>query len=325
MAEQAFLATTAEGLTVPLGPGAAPMTGGIDGTTVSEPTGSPTTRRPPATGPPTGPPPAPASVDASDGEDGASTVSWAAVGGDGVEYEVQLVEEPQRVRSAGAGTSLRWTGLSNGARYRFRVRAITASGTGRWSDASLAVTPTGPRPAIMVNRAEVAGSTVTVDFSTSACTVARLTGPGSGHAFPGWPNDGSQCRTSFSHTITGLAPATRYVFSIEVRDPPGPHRVVQTIRFATPPDPVPPTPEPPPPTPDPVPPTPDPPPPTPDPPPPTPEPPPPTPDPPPPTPGGDDPPPPDGTDDDASPVTGPPNVLVVHSDAATDADAGPDG
>jgi hypothetical protein len=90
-----------------------------------------------------------------------------------------------------------------------------------------------PVPEITVHDIAIASTSATISFATSTCTTARLTGDGLGHEFPGWPGDRSRCQTTYRHTITGLEPATGYRFDIEVRDPQGPHRVVQVVTFAT--------------------------------------------------------------------------------------------
>jgi hypothetical protein len=135
------IARRPELITTISGPGAPPP---ADGPTTIDPneadleTAGPEPARRPGLGPP-----APTGVTA-DGGDGAVTIAWVPPpeGRQPVScYQVQIVDEPQRVRSAGTETNLHWTGLANATPFRFRVRAVSSDGWGPWSEPSEAATP----------------------------------------------------------------------------------------------------------------------------------------------------------------------------------------
>lgn len=121
-----------------------------------------------------------------------ATVSWTRPTGNVTEYRVQVRTGTTQVgvlRVVPASqTSLNVTGLANGTRYNFRVRAVNGTVTpalvGAYSVASNAVTPTQTRPGAPTIGTAAAGSTT--DGAVSA--TARWTAPA---------NDGGSAITSY--------------------------------------------------------------------------------------------------------------------------------
>lgn len=77
--------------------------------------------------------------------DGVVTVDWVA-DGEAVSFEVESVEvdndDDPEVDPCAAGAGFEVLDLDNGVEYRFRVRAVTETGAGPWSEAVTA-TPQG--------------------------------------------------------------------------------------------------------------------------------------------------------------------------------------
>jgi hypothetical protein len=98
---------------------------------------------------PAGPPFQPTSVTA-EGSDTGATVTWSTPNNNGepiTGYEVAIVD-PMTGAQIGslpaAGSPAQVTGLTNGTRYAFKVRATNIVGTGPWSGLSGTVIPAGP-------------------------------------------------------------------------------------------------------------------------------------------------------------------------------------
>jgi Ca2+-binding RTX toxin-like protein len=118
-------------------------------------------------GPPTNAPGTPTAVRGN----AQATVTWAAPANTGglpltgyeVEYRANGVVVTPNLLVAGSPTTI--TGLTNGAAYRFRVRAINAAGAGPFSALSVAVTPATTPSAPIIG---TAASGVTTDAAVNA-------------------------------------------------------------------------------------------------------------------------------------------------------------
>jgi len=116
---------------------------------------------------------------------GEVVLSWAApadTGGASLE-RYDLEKEGDGIRSLSA-TSLTWSGLANGATYRFRVRACNASGCGNWTDWSSATTP---RP-----------TSTTVRTTTTSTTIQQVPQVYYARSWEGGPSAFTQLRAGGS-------------------------------------------------------------------------------------------------------------------------------
>jgi len=107
-------------------------------------------------------------------DDGELAVSWNAPENDGsaiTGYELEIGGALSEVQAV-PGTTYRWTGLTNGEAYTFRVRAVNAQGGGSFSAPSSPEIPAGPPgvvSGVVAQRGNLSGSLV-VDWATPADT-----------------------------------------------------------------------------------------------------------------------------------------------------------
>ncbi|GAA2611967.1 peroxidase family protein [Paractinoplanes durhamensis] len=142
-------------------PTTAPTTQPTTAPTTTTPTTAPTTIKPPSpttdpttqptVAPPAASPPGAPSLSALTSGNGQVSVRWTGPATNGssalIRYEVEALSAKTgtrvgAIRSTPATASqLTVTGLTNGTGYRFRVRAVNATGPGTWSTTSATTTP----------------------------------------------------------------------------------------------------------------------------------------------------------------------------------------
>jgi len=174
---------------------------------------------------PSGLPGTPTGVSASGGN-GQATVSWTAPSANGsaitgyaVRYSTDSGAHWTSAGAAVAGSPTTVTGLGNGTSYVFDVAAVNANGTGNYSSASSAVTPS-------TTPATPAFATVTPGNGSVSLTWTAPANGGSaitGYAVETSSDDGAHwsaplasalTSTATSATVTGLTNGTGYAFRI---------------------------------------------------------------------------------------------------------------
>ena len=173
--------------------------------------------------------PAPPTVDAGDG---LVTVQWTPPVNRGsaiTDYRVQLSPAPPGggLRSAGAGTSLSWDGLTNGVDYQFRIQAVNqADEPSEWSGWSVAATPAGKplapgTPSAVRDTSAVDGGVVRLIWSAANDNGAALRD----YTVTAHSGSSSQSRTVGAGTTSmnwsGLDKSTAYTFSVVARNAEG--------------------------------------------------------------------------------------------------------
>ena len=146
------------------------------------------------------------------GGNGTVTMSWSAVTG-ATKYAVYMLENGAYVckSSAVTGTSYTFTGLTNGTKYSFRVKAYVS---GAWKTASATVygTPVASTSVIPENIKTTVGNG-TVTMSWDAVTGATK------YAVYMLENGTYVCKsnavTGTSYTFTGLTSGTKYSFRVK--------------------------------------------------------------------------------------------------------------
>jgi hypothetical protein len=172
---------------------------------------------------------APTSVAGTSNENGQSTVTWTAPfsnGGSAItDYEVTVYNsvggDPVGVtgdwtRSVGSsGTTFIFTGLTNGNSYTFKVRAINGSGTGSYSTASTADTPSTVPDAPTVISVTAGNGQATIYFTPPTndggfpITSYTVTASSGGHFTTG---------ASSPLVVTGLTNGVAYYFVIKANN-----------------------------------------------------------------------------------------------------------
>ncbi|WP_369642943.1 IPTL-CTERM sorting domain-containing protein [Acidovorax sp. A79] len=171
-------------------------------------------------------PDAPAGPVATHG-DSQATVTWAAPADNGsaiTGYTVTAVQDNSRqcTPSPATDTSCTVTGLTNGTAYTFTVTATNAMGTGSASVASAPVTPVGvpAAPAGVTATPGAPGSgQVTLNWLLSAPNGSAIT------EYVATINGGpvqASCGTAIPCTLSGLANATQYSFTVHAINGVGP-------------------------------------------------------------------------------------------------------
>ncbi|GAA1663845.1 fibronectin type III [Citricoccus zhacaiensis] len=173
--------------------------------------------------------PAPPTVDAGDG---LVAVQWTPPVNRGsaiTDYRVQLSPAPPGggLRSAGAGTSLSWDGLTNGVDYQFRIQAVNqADEPSEWSGWSVAATPAGKpfapgTPSAVRDTSAVDGGVVRLSWSAADDNGAAL----QGYTVTAHSGSSSESRDvapgSTSMNWSGLDKSTAYTFSVVARNAEG--------------------------------------------------------------------------------------------------------
>jgi predicted phage tail protein len=170
---------------------------------------------------------------------GQALIGWAAPDSDGgapiTRYEIQPADASTVVTAPADATQLWMTGLTNGRTYRFKVRAVNASGAGDWSEVSAPVTPVAPAtppvtaPGAVATVSATPGAaggsrTVTIRWSAPASTggskvvsfrVIRQQLNSRGHGIAGTTTTATVSATARAttytapHTIATASPSTR--------------------------------------------------------------------------------------------------------------------
>jgi titin len=157
--------------------------------------------------------------------DASATVTWTAPANDGgsaiTDYTITPYVGPTAqtpVSSSGTGTSKVVTGLTNGSTYTFKVAAVTGVGTGAYSAASNAVTPTAPATA---PSAPSITSAVAGDTTVSLTWTQPSNGGSPITAYQITPYIGGVAQTTInpngtdtSFVVTGLTNDTTYTFKV---------------------------------------------------------------------------------------------------------------
>ncbi len=142
--------------------------------------------------------------------DGKVTMTWGAVSG-ATKYAVYMLQSGSYVckNNAVTGTSYTFTGLTNGTKYTFKVKAYVG---GAWKEASDAVTGTPVGAGIPQNIKTTAGDSK-VTMTWSAVTGATK------YAVYMLENGSYVCKsnavTGTSYTFTGLTNGTAYSFKVK--------------------------------------------------------------------------------------------------------------
>ena len=155
-------------------------------------------------------------------------VSWSAPsdGGSAItDYEVQFSFNNGSSwttfsDSVSTDNSTTVTGLTNGTKYVFRVRAINAANPSGWSDKSSVVTPyTSPgAPGKPTGTAKDASVTLTwTPAVNNGSTVSNHVVYYSVAGANDW-SDGGSSGSLTTHTVTGLQNGTQYVFSVKAEN-----------------------------------------------------------------------------------------------------------
>ncbi|MBS2025330.1 MAG: fibronectin type III domain-containing protein, partial [Deltaproteobacteria bacterium] len=142
------------------------------------------------------------------------TVAWTATGASAGTASV----------SDGSATSFTVTGLTNGATYTFTLSASTAAGAGPSSDASNAVTPSGPVTAPQNVTATRGDQQISVSWAAPASNGGTAI---TGYTLTATPGAGSPVTattggSATSGTIAGLANGTAYTVSVFATNGAGP-------------------------------------------------------------------------------------------------------
>ena len=142
--------------------------------------------------------------------DGKVTMTWGAVSG-ATKYAVYMLQSGSYVckNNAVTGTSYTFTGLTNGTKYTFKVKAYVG---GAWKEASAAVSGTPVSAGIPQNIKTTAGDGK-VTMTWSAVTGATK------YAVYMLQNGSYVCKnnavTGTSYTFTGLTNGTKYSFKVK--------------------------------------------------------------------------------------------------------------
>lgn len=154
-------------------------------------------------------PSTPSGLSASAISQTAIDISWNNSSGAGY-YELNMTY-PYSSTATPSYASYRWTGLSSGTQYGFRVRAFSSTGLASgWSNTVYATTNSPPPPPSTPTGLTVSGiSQTAVDISwNSGSNISyyelQMTSPSSGTVTP----------SSASYRWTGLAAGTQYAFRI---------------------------------------------------------------------------------------------------------------
>ncbi|MBQ8171524.1 MAG: fibronectin type III domain-containing protein [Oscillospiraceae bacterium] len=147
------------------------------------------------------------------GGNGTVTMSWDAVAG-ATKYAVYMLENGAFACKSNAvtETSYTFTGLTNGTKYAFRVKAFV---NGAWKTASGTVygTPASTSVSVIPENIKTTGGNGTVTMSWDAVTGATK------YAVYMLENGAYVCKsnavTSTSYTFTGLTNGTKYAFRVK--------------------------------------------------------------------------------------------------------------
>lgn len=143
-----------------------------------------------------------------------ASLSWSAAAANGsaiTHYVVTASPGGATQNSAGAATSLTFTGLTTGTDYTFTVQAVNGVGTGSASSASNSVTPAGVPGTPGDPTASVASST-SVALTWSAATA---NGESVSYEVTATPGGATRTTTNTSLTFNSLTPGTSYTFAVE--------------------------------------------------------------------------------------------------------------
>ena len=171
-------------------------------------------------------PPAPSKPTVSRG-DGSVTLTWSSTGDGGSaitgwEYQVGQRDwgDWTEVPDSGASTTSHTvTGLTNGASYRFRVRAVNAVGDGAASAESDPVTPAATPPAPTRPAVSRGNRSVTLTWSSTGDGGLDITGweyqqKEGENAWGDWTEVPDSGASTTSHTVTGLTNGASYRFRV---------------------------------------------------------------------------------------------------------------
>lgn len=165
---------------------------------------------------PSGVPGAPTGVAAIAGN-ASATVSWTAPTSNGgspiISYEVVSSPATTTVTVDASTTSAVMTGLSNGTSYRFRVRAVNASGPGAYSAYSTAVVPHGTPGAPTAVVGVSGNGAVTVSWTAPASNGGSPITSYTVVAQPGGATV-TVSGSSRSAVVAGLQNGTPYTFTV---------------------------------------------------------------------------------------------------------------
>ncbi len=150
---------------------------------------------------------------AATSDDGQVTLTWKDPGDSGItKYQLRVdYGEWTDIEGSDAGTTSHTvTGLTNGTRYLFQIRAVSNSGAGEASDRVLATPVALPKPTGLAATSDDGQVTLTwKDPGDSGITKYQLRVD-----YGEWTDiEGSDAGTT-SHTVTGLTNGTRYLFQI---------------------------------------------------------------------------------------------------------------
>lgn len=109
------------------------------------------------------------------------------------------------------------TGLSNGTALVFRFAAVNSVGTGPWSLASAAVTPTTvavPEPLAGLTMSNLTTTSATVSWAPLATTPTRYEYVLKANSTASWPTKWTSVSLNTSASLTKLATKTRYVVRV---------------------------------------------------------------------------------------------------------------
>ena len=170
--------------------------------------------------------------------DGEVTLSWGDPGDESItRYQFRGDGSGrgwQVVPGSDAGTTSHTvTGLTNGQRYTFRVRAVNQVGPGRASD-SVEATPMGPPDQPMGLTATPDANSVILDWSAASAdeniTKYQFQEDGSGR---GWQDVPGSDASTTSYTVTGLNNDQTYKFRVRAVNRAGPGQASDSVE-ATP-------------------------------------------------------------------------------------------